>query len=401
MRLFMRLLSILFFAIIFAVSMHLNAGNVVFFYPPYRLDLSLNFFLLLAVLLIAFFYFLLSTIRAARKMPAWAATYRQEKQERKNNQAFYEAIKALFEGRFGHAEKAAKLATGSPRNAGLVALIGARAAHRLGQPERQEYWLETASNDPSLKTACLMTRLELSVEDRHIQPALDTVAELNNNGTRSIHALRLILKTHQYAKNWGEVLRLVRLLDKHKALHPALSARLRELAYKDLLSTKLHDQESLKRIWSSIPAAERIQSFIASQAARAFYSCGLYEDAHHILEEALIAGWNSALIETYVDVAANEGSPALRAQIEHCETWHGKHPGDAELALALGSLCFKQKLWGKSQEYLHQAVSVATRAKTLQGAHLKLAQLHERLQQPDQAAMHYRQCALTLENEYF
>ena len=44
------------------------------------------------------------------------------------------------------------------------------------------------------------------------------------------------MKANQQAKNWPEVLRLVRSLDKHKALHPALSARLRELAYDALLS---------------------------------------------------------------------------------------------------------------------------------------------------------------------
>ena len=37
------------------------------------------------------------------------------------------------------------------------------------------------------------------------------------------------------ARNWPEVLRLVRILDKRKALHPALSTRLRELAYEALL----------------------------------------------------------------------------------------------------------------------------------------------------------------------
>ena len=88
------------------------------------------------------------------------------------------------------------------------------------------------------------------------------------------------------------------------------------------------------------------------------------------------------------------GSAALLTQIEHCESWVNQHPADAELALTLGSLCLKQKLWGKAQRYLEQALSDASEARMVREAHLKLAQLHEALGQEAEAASHYRQCAL-------
>ncbi|MGE5622116.1 MAG: heme biosynthesis protein HemY, partial [Bacillota bacterium] len=58
------------------------------------------------------------------------------------------------------------------------------------------------------------------------------------------------------------------------------------------------------------------------------------------------------------------------------------------------TLCLRQKLWGKAQRHLEQALSEAADAATVRDAHLKLAQLHEALNQPEQAAAHYRQCAL-------
>ena len=67
----------------------------------------------------------------------------------------------------------------------------------------------------------------------------------------------------------------------------------------------------------------------------------------------------------------------LLAQIEKCEAWLREHPNDAELALTLGVLCLRQKLWGKAQRYLEQALSDATDADNVREAHLKLAQLHE------------------------
>jgi HemY protein len=327
-------------------------------------------------------------------MPQRVATYRKEKREREGNRAMREALKALFEGRFGHAEKAASRAADSLDNAGLSALIAARAAHRLGQPERRDEWLSRVKDDNALKAARLMTAIELLVDDRQPETALKAVEELNASGTRHIHALRLALKANQRAHNWPEVLRLVRLLDKRKAIHPALSRRLRELAYDDLLSDLSHDVESIRRVWSAIPAEDRVQPFVAVRAADALNARGLHDEARAVVEKALTVQWDERLVRAYGNSAAAEGSPALLAQIERCEEWARKRPTDAELALTLGALCLRQKLWGKAQRHLEQALSDATESDTVREVHLKLAQLHEALNQPEEAALHYRQCAL-------
>lgn len=393
MRIFLWLIALFATAIGLAVAAHFNAGNVVFFYPPYRIDLSLNFFILLAILLFCLIYAVLKTVRVTQKMPGRVAAYRREKLERKGNLALRESLKALFEGRFGHAEKAAIRASDSPDNAGLAALIAARAAHAMRQTDRRDMWLATIEGDDSLKTARLMTAIELLVDERRPERALDVVNELNASGTRHIHALRMALKANQRASNWPEVLRLVRTLDKNNALHPALSGRLRELSYQDLLRDQPHDAESIQRVWYSIPAEERTKSFIAVHAATAFNKLGLHDEARLIVEKALAVEWDERLLRAYRASAAPEGSPALLAQIERCEEWCKKYPADAELALTLGALCLRQNLWGKAQRHLEQALSDADSPRLLQEIHLKLAQLHEALNHDEEAASHYRQCA--------
>ncbi|GGC01779.1 heme biosynthesis protein HemY [Pseudoduganella buxea] len=394
MRLFLWLLALMAAAIGIAVTARFNPGNVVLFYPPYRMDLSLNFFVVLQLLLFLLLYAAVRAVRATMRMPARVAEYRQRKRERDGNKGLRDALKALFEGRFGHAEKAALRAADLPENAGVAALIGARAAHRMRQHARRDQWVARIADDPAMKTARLMTMTELLVDDHQPEAALAAVRELNASGTRHIHALQWSLKAEQQAKNWPEVLRLVRSLDKHKALHPALSARLRELAYNDLLSDRTHDAESLMRVWSTIPSVDRVKPYVASRAATALNSRGLHDEARLVAEESLAANWDERVVRAYRDAAAPAGSAALLAQIEHCEAWLLERPLDAELALTLGSLCLKQKLWGKAQRYLEQALSDATDPPMVREAHLKLAQLHEALQQPEQAASHYRQCAL-------
>ena len=394
MRLLLWLVALMATAIGIAVTARFNPGNVVLFYPPHRIDLSLNLFVVLAALLFVIIYVLVRAISATVSMPKRVAAYRQRKRERDGNKGLRDALKALFEGRFGHAEKAAARAAELPENAGLAALIGARAAHRMRQGPRRDRWLAGIANDNAMKSARLMTITELLVDDHQPEAALEAVAELNASGTRHIHALQWSMKAHQQAKNWPEVLRLVRSLDKHKALHPALSARLRELAYEAMLSDPTHDAEAILRVWNTIPMVDRLKPYVACRAAAALNARGLHDEARMAAEESLKADWDDRVVRAYRDSASQAGSPSLLAQIEACEAWMRERPTDAELALTLGSLCLKQKLWGKAQLYLEQALSDATEGRMVREAHLKLAQLHEALGQAEQAASHYRQCAL-------
>ena len=394
MRVLIWLVVLMAAAISLAVTAEYNPGNVVLFYPPYRIDMSLNLFLVLAAAVFMLVYYIVRATRATLAMPTKVAAYRQRKRERDGNKGLRDALKALFEGRFGHAEKAAMRAAELPENAGLAALIGARAAHRMRQSARRDNWLAGVVNDNSLKTARLMTTTELLVDDHQPEAALEAVAELNASGQRHIHALQWSMKAHQQAKNWPEVLRLVRSLDKHKALHPALSSRLRELAYEAMLSDSSHDAESIQRVWSTVPTADRVKPYIAARAAWALNSRGLHDEARATAEESLRAEWDGRVVRAYRDSAGPAGSPSLLAQIERCETWIKQRPNDAELALTLGSLCLRQKLWGKAQRYLEQALSDATEPRMVREAHLKLAQMHEALGQQEEANGHFRQCAL-------
>ncbi len=394
MRFFLWLVAIFFTAIILAVLAQYNPGNVVLFYPPYRVDMSLNLALFLLAALYLLLYGLMRAIAAARQMPGMVVEYRQKRREREANKALREALRCLLEGRFGHAEKAAWRAAELPENASLAALIGARAAHHMQQTARRDAWFARMQDDSAYRTARLMLMTELLVDERKPLAALEAVRELNASGMRHIHAQQWALKACQQARQWPEVLRLVKSLDKRHALHPALSARLREMAYEDLLADKSLDVEGLLRVWAQVASEDRKKAYVATLAAEAFNARGQHARAAEIVETALNHEWDERLVRAYRASASAEGSQELLQQIENGEDWLKKRPQDAELALTLGSLCLKQKLWGKAQRYLEQALSDATEAGMLREAHLKLAQLHDALQHAEQAAAHYRQCAL-------
>lgn len=396
MRFFLWLLGLFAAAIGLAVLARFNPGNVVLFYPPYRVDFSLNFFIVMLVASFVLLLLVVNTVRATIALPRRVEQYRATRQLRESGRALQEALRAYLEGRFGRAEKAATRAAESPEHAGLAALIAARAAQSLHQPERRDQWLHAASTDPSVRTARLMSTVQLLSEDnKDTDAALEALHELSANGIRHAQALRLALKVNQNARNWPEVLRLVRLLDKHNALHPALSRRLRDLAYEALLPKAGEDPEALRKLWGTVPSADRLSPSVAALAAHAFMKIGRQQEAADIVEKALAVQWDARLLRAYRECAAPEGSATLLAQIERAEHWLRERPNDAELSLLLGALCQRQKLWGKAQRHLEQAVLGASDRVALQEAHLRLAQMYEALGQADAAATHFRLCALT------
>lgn len=396
MRFFLWLLTLFAAAIGVAVLARYNPGNVVLFYPPYRIDLSLNFFIALLVGAFLLLFAVIAAVRAAIALPRRVEQYRATRQLRESGRALQDALRAYLEGRFGRVEKSARRAAESPDHAGLAALLGARAAQRLHETERRDQWLASAGKDSSVRTARLMSTLELLSEDsKDNDAALAVLHELTASGIRHAQALRLALKVNQNARNWPEVIRLVRLLDKHRALHPTLSRRLRDMAYEALLPKSAEDPESLKKLWASIPADDRQSASVAALAALAFMKIGRQQEAADILEKALAVRWDLRLLRAYRQCAAQEGSATLLAQIDLCEHWLRERPNEAELELTLGALCLEQKLWGKAQRHLEQAVLGAADRATLQEAHLRLARMFEALEQPDAAADHYRLCALT------
>lgn len=393
MRFFLRFFGILALAVGLAVLAHYNVGNVVVFFPPYRIDFSLNFFLLVLLLLFFALYFIWRVLDTARRLPAQVAQYRLKKQEDEGNRALREAVRMLFEGRFVQAEKFAAQAQAWPENAGSAALIGARAAHALSQPDRRDAFLAALDGDADFRTACLMTRLELLARDHQTREALAVLEALNAAGSRHVQAQRWALEAHRQAGNWEKVLHLVQSLEKHHAVRPALATRLRELAYADLFSGA-HDAGQVRDLWERTPEADRLHPFVATRAAAAFAACGLGEEAGELLAKALEEGFDERLVRACRQAVAPTGSPALLRQIERCESWLAQHPSDPELVLTLGVLCFKEQLWGKAQNHLERAARFEDEVAVVREAHLFLGRLHETLGRADEAGSHYRACAL-------
>jgi HemY protein len=386
MRTLLWLLALFALAVGVSLAFGLNEGYVLVVLPPWRIELSLNLFIVLAGTGILVGYIVLRLIGHTLRLPQAVRAFRERKRRAQSARALRQAVLQLFAGRYGHALKNAVLAHDAGEAPGLCALIAARAAHQLRDERGVEAWLRRAAEDDAeAQNARLMTAAELHVDGHRFEAALAALDTLQQRGGRHIAALRLALRAYRGLGRWDDVLQAVRRLEKHRALEREAATPLKLGAHLENLRTREGDAKALLGYWNGIPDEERRMPRLAAAAARALIAAGASEQAQRIIEEQADREWDTELALLY---AACRGGDTL-ARIARAEKWLELHPGDARLLLALGRLCCEQKLWGKAQSYLEAALALWPN----QEVYAELAALFDRLGRTEEANRAYRSAA--------
>lgn len=376
-------------AVAVALGAKLNDGYVLLVLPPWRAEVSLNLMILALLALFAAFYALLRGLALTLGLPQRVSEYRARRQREKAGLVFQDAVRLLFEGRFGQALKKASEAHAAGTAPGLSALIAARAAQRMRESEKQQGWMERATlDDPRTEAATLMLEAEMMNEARRFDEALLALERLQAKQGRHIAALRLELRARQGAGDWDGVLKLARQLDKRAALPAEVVREVRTQAHLGNIAKRAADLGLLTAYLRALPAEERSQRVVLA-AARALVALGAESEAQKLIEAVLDTAsndeWQPELVAIYGRLTGGEQT----ARIAKAEGWLRKHPEDARLLKALGRMCLRQRLWGKAQSYLEASLAV----RDTPAGHLELARLFDQLERPEEANKHYRASA--------
>jgi HemY protein len=339
-------------AVAVTVGARYNSGYILLVLHPYRVEMSLN--LLLAVLLLAFIagYALVRVIARTLRLPIQVREFREKRRLLRAQRSLLDALRAYLEGRYAQAEKAAAQSVELGENAGIAAVIAARAAHELRSPDRRDRYLARSAhfNDDD-RTLRAIAQAEMLLLERKHQEALAALETLPHKHTA---ALRLELRAVQQARNWDRYLELLAQLEKLHALDEVQVTELRRYAICENLARKGTNPDDLRVYWQRLGQRERLNSKIAAEAARMFIAYGEGRDAQQIIEASLEREWNSELVGLYAECV---GDDAVR-RIERAEAWLKRQPSDPALLLALGRLCAKQRLWGKARTYIEASLSL-------------------------------------------
>jgi HemY protein len=380
-------------AVALVLLARVDSGHVLFFYPPWRVEMSMVFFAAAAAVSFFVLYFLFrllgNTLALPRTVRAWRARRRRERA----HSALAAALQAYYEGRYARAEKEANIAFDAGPAPGVAALLAARAAHQMRDFERRDRWLERADGSgEALQAARLVSRAELALEDRDFAAARDALRNLHGAGPKHVATTRLLLRAERGAGAWDEVLRLASQLSKRDAISPALAEEYKVQATVELLGRSADDGGAFDRRWRGIAARDRVQPRIAAAGARHATALGKVALAREIIENALAEEWVPALVALYSDVPlgiTEERVAEARKRIERAERWLLERSSDPQLLATLGRLCAHAELWGKARSFLEASLSFEEN----RAARLELARLAERLGQADEAQRHFRRAA--------
>lgn len=373
-------------AVVLALLLRGNTGSVSIFWPPYRIDLSSNMVFVLGVIGFFLLHLLLLAISRIIGLPQRLRAYHEKRRVRRANRALQGAALAWFEGRFDKAEKLASAATAEITTSPAAALIAARSAHRLGAGDRRDDWLRLANEANPGQSATLLAEAEFALDDRRPERALAAVDRLRAAGVEPRLALTTSLATWRQFGRWEQVLEAVRAQKGRSArLEPVEIDALRLQAYEGLLAPHLGDRDAILECWRSLRNDERRRRDLAVPTVLALLRNGDADEARKILIPVLDREYDDTLVECY---GALESIPA-RARLEQLERWRQRYGDRPRLLEMLGRVCASERLWGKAETYLLQAVA----ADDSVSARVALAQLYDTIDRRGDASAQFQAAA--------
>lgn len=404
-----------------------NEGTVTVFWPPHRVDLSVNLALLLLLLGFALVHAALRAWSALLALPHQARRWRERERERAINTLLLDARIQYTAGRYLRARKAAEAALARTQEDGLgegegempparklplrtqAHLMAAESAHALQDEITRERHLAAAlaaAATPGaageLRQAVLLRAAHWALNAQDPVAALARLDELPGGARRRTAALRLKLKAQRHSGRIAEAMDTARLLAKHGAFSPLGAASLlRGLAAERI--AQAGDLDDMEQVRAALDARERATPELALRAAQRVLALGG--------DVARVRQWLApvrddllAQSEALTDAQRVRLARVLEATMADSDTtdteWLARiegaqrqHPRDAILQYLAGMACLQHGLWGKAQSLLGQAARALDDAGLRRSAWRALARLAEQRGDSAAAASAWREAA--------
>jgi HemY protein len=399
-------------AVLAATVLGANDGLVSVYWLGWRVDFSLNLFVLGLVLACLLTYMVIRGFDGLWHLPVRAQQWRTTQRDKAAQAALREALSFYLAARYARAHKAAQKATyiqaetqDIPADAGFTALshlLSAGSLHRLRDRTQRDAHLQLAlslsKNSIKLKPLEEGARLlsaEFALDDRAPHRALQELATLPAGIARRTQALRIKLSAARLANQPIEALRAARLLAKHQGFSPAVAQGLLRSLARDVLNTT-RDADQLQTAWQQLDSHEKSDPFIVADAAMRMSQLGHPETARIWLSPL----WDG--IEKQAQDATQALAHAMRSSLHGLEaSWLPRLDRVAQsalripaLGLCVGLALSERQLWGKARTFLLSAANDQHLDREGQRvAWVALAELAEKEHSNEEAAKYWKAAA--------
>lgn len=364
-------------AVVAALTLGDNDGLASFYWGGWRIDLSLNFFVLAALALGFAIVTAMHAINGLLALPARAREWRGLRLERSAQAALREAHAEYLAARYSRAHKAAERAMtlchdvpvlmADANFERLARLLAAASLHRLQDKGRRDALMQAMllpnrrSGNTAVDDGARLVATEWALDDRNAARAEALLVEMSPGVARRTQALRLKLQTARLARRPLEALHTARLLANHQAFSlVAAQGLLRSLAIEALDAP--HDIEQLRRTWQQFDGADHRDPYVVARAARRAALLGSADEGRAWLRplwerlEAQEADGRAELALALADASAGIG-PDWLPRVEAAQRGFVTEPA---VQAAAGAVLVERQLWGKARAPLELAAHAAS-----------------------------------------
>src|SRR5262245_20819122 len=300
MRLLFAFLLLAALAVLVALLFKLNTGYALFVAPPYRVEISLNAFIVMAVVGFIVLYLVLRLAGRIARLPTEVRESRRRRNLDRARNKQDAAMVALLEGRYGKARQFAEEALAIPQSSGLPALLGARAAVDMREfAEAEALLARPDASVTSLTVPRLMLEADMALAQDQPGVALDKLGELRREAGLHTAALRLEVRALTAARRFAEIPPIVDQLVKRKVYDAEQGDLLRATAHAEALTAYRHDANGLRTYWNRLSETERTNPKVARAGATAFLALGGDRESAEIIERSLERDWDPELAVIY------------------------------------------------------------------------------------------------------
>lgn len=400
-----------------------NHSTVTIYWPPHRVDLSLNLVLLVLAVGVLTLHLALRALSALLRIPQQARDWRLSQRERAVYATLLDAWFHLVSGRFVRARKAAELVASleetvqrngeqlplAGRLRAMAHLLAAESAHAVQDRLRRDSHFEQALEQidkrdvQDAREGVQMRAARWAFDDCDADAAMQWLDQLPLGAARRTVALRLRFKAARQSGKLQLALETARQLTKHRSFSEVAGRSIAcGLAIEMLRSA--HDPVQVQAVWDTLNNDEQNLADVAVEAAERLMLVN--GDAGMALRWVLPI-WNAMLLSAdsltlgqkvrlvrmlEAGFSAAQGVPdaAWLLRIESAQM--GK-PDDVILQYLAGRVCMRLSLWGKAQQLLKQSLTRMQNPDLQRDAWRALAQLAEQRNDIQAASQAYREAA--------
>jgi len=385
-----------------------NPGTVTLFWPPYRVDLSLNLVLLALLALFVVLHLALGTLDAFAGIPGQARRWRLQQKERLVQSSRVDALAHLVAGRFVRARKAAQYALAmhtrpdakdesqgrSLRIQAVLHLVAAESAHAVQDQSLRDQHFQQATellNNPEVSATqegFYMRAARWALDDHDATTAAQWLERLPQGAARRTLALRLRFRVARMQGENAVALETVRLLVKHRAVSASSGASISQALALELLYAG-QDTSQIATAWDFLDDEERNLIDVALGMAKHWLAKGgdaaqsrqwllpvwerMVQDAKALSplqRMRLVRALETGLLDQHE-------APDVK-WVSRIEAAQRAQPRDPLLQYLAAVMCVRLSLWGKAQHLLRQCIATTPDPEIKGDAQRVLAALAQR-----------------------